>query len=133
MTLTRRQTIGLLFFVGSLLPAYLIANWRYDAKLASVIEMFEKEQALHLSTDKLVSNCEKIAASKANPYDATHQICDQGTDTHARTEQAMNLLTQEKVANEMAWYRNFALSVMFFNLLALAIDRVNTYLKPSNS
>jgi hypothetical protein len=40
----------------------------------------------------------------------------------------MDLLTQEKANNETKWYRNFALSILFFNLLAVALYRLNTYL-----
>lgn len=96
MKLTRNHKIGLIFFVCSLLPAYWIANWRYEANLANLTETLNKEQALHLSTDKLLSNCEKNAEGKAHPYDATHQICNQGSDIHARTDHAMDLLAQEK-------------------------------------
>ena len=128
MKLTRIQKIGLVFFVCTLLPAYWIANWRYEANLANLTETLNKEQALHLSTDKLLRNCEKNAEGKAHPYDATHQICNQGSDIHARTDHAMDLLTQEKANNETKWYRNFAFSILFFNLLAAALYRLNTYL-----
>lgn len=129
MTLTRVQKIAIAIFVVSLLPATLIANWRYNSKLASLNDMFEKEQTLHLSTDKLLDNCEKIAAIKANPYDATHQVCDQGSHIHEHTQQAMTLLKQEKASNETQWYRNFALTVALFNLLAFFLYRASVLLK----
>ncbi len=129
MTLSRTQKLGIALFILSLAPAYWIADWRYESKLASLTEMFEKEQALHLSTDKLLGNCEKIAAAKANPYDATHQICDQGTNIHEHTQQAMALLTQEKASNETKWYRNFALTTLIFNLLAFFLYRASVFLK----
>ncbi len=129
MKLTRIQQIGIAFFMCSLSPAYLIAHWRYEAKLTSLDQMFQKEQALHLSTDKLLSNCEKIAAHKEDQYDAMHQICSQGSDMHKHTEHAMTLLNEEKATNEMKWYRNFALALVFFNLFAFALYRANIYLR----
>jgi hypothetical protein len=129
MKLTRIQKLGIAVFIVSLAPAYWIADWRYESKLASLTDMFDKEQALHLSTDKLLINCEKIAATKANPYDATHQVCAQGSQIHEHTEQAMTLLTREKESNEAKWYRNFALTVLFVNLLAFFLYRTSIYLK----
>ena len=129
MKFTRMQKIRIAVFIVSLLPAYWIANWRFDSKLTTLHEMFEKQQALHLSADKLLANCEKIAAAKANPYDATHQICAQGSHIHENSERAMALLTQEKASNEIKWYRNFALTVLFINLLAFFVYRIGVYLK----
>jgi hypothetical protein len=128
MRLTRIQKIAIAIFVVSLLPATLIANWRYNSKLTSFTEKFENEQALHLSTDKLLINCEKIAANKANPYDATHQICNQGSHIHEQTEQAMALLTQVNASNQANWYRNFALTILLFNLLAFFLYRASVFL-----
>lgn len=129
MTLSRIQKISIAVFIVSLAPAYWIADWRYESKLASLTEMFEKEHALHLSTDKLLVNCEKIAATKDNPYDATHQICDQGTNIHEHTEHAMALLKQQKASNDVTWYRNFGLLALLFNLLAFLFYRANIFLK----
>ncbi len=125
MQLTRIQKIGMALFIASLLPAALIANWRYNTKLDSLSAMFEKEQTLHQSTEKLLVNCEKTATS----YDATHQICAQGSQVHERTANAMALLTQEKASNEIKWYRNFALTVLLINLLAFFVYRIGVYLK----
>ena len=129
MTLARIHKIGIAVFLASLLPATLIANWRYESKLASITDMFEKEQALHLSTDKLLINCEKIAATKANPYDATHQVCAQGSQIHEHTERAMAVMAQEKDINDTKWYRNFTLTVALVNLLAFFLYRTSGYLK----
>jgi hypothetical protein len=128
MRLTRIQKIAIAIFVVSLPPATLIANWRYNSKLTSFTEKFENEQALHLSTDKLLINCEKIAANKANPYDATYQVCNQGSHIHEQTEQAMALLTQVNASNQANWYRNFALTVLVFNLLAFFLYRASVFL-----
>jgi hypothetical protein len=129
MKLTRIQKIGVAIFISSLLAATLIANWRFDSKLASLTDMFEKEQALHLSTDKLLTNCEKIAATnKAAPYDVTHQICEQGSHIHEHTQHAMTVLAREKESNEIKWYRNFALSVLFINLVAFGLFQTRVYL-----
>lgn len=126
---TRIQIIGMAVFIASLAPAYWFANWRYDSKLTNLSDMFEKEQTLHLSTDKLLTNCDKIEAANPNAYDATHQICAQGSNVHERTEHAMTLLAQEKDRNETKWYRNFALTVLCVNLLAFCLYRVSVYLK----
>jgi hypothetical protein len=129
MTLTRIQKIGIVVFIVSLAPAYWIADWRHDSKLASLRETLDKEQSLHMSTDKLLVNCEKIATTSAGAYDATHQVCAQGSQIHEHTEQAMALLTQEKANNETKWYRNFALTVLLFNLLAFFLYRASVFFK----
>lgn len=129
MKLTRIQKMGVAFFAFSLPLAFLIAQWRYEAALTSLNETLQKEHALHLSADKLLSNCEKSAALKADPYDATHQICKQGSDIHAHTEQVMAFIADEKAANEIKWYRNFGLTVLLLNLLAFALYRANIYLQ----
>ena len=129
MKLTRIQKISIAVFLVSLAPAFWFANWRYESKLAGLNDMFAKEQTLHMSTDKLLSNCEKNAANNANPYDATHQICGHGSHIHERTEQAMALLTQQRTSNETEWYRNFALTALLFNLLAFILYRVSGVLK----
>jgi hypothetical protein len=129
MKLTRIQKYSIAVFIVSLAPAFWIANWRYDSKLASLNDMFDKEQALHLSTDKLLGNCEKNAAAKANPYDATYQICNQGSHIHEHTEQAMTLLANERAGNETEWYRNFALTALLFNFLAFILYSVSGFLK----
>jgi len=125
---TRIQIIGMAVFMTSLAPAYWLANWRYDSKLANLNDTFEKEQTLHLSTDKLLINCDKIEATNPNAYDATHQICAQGSNMHEHTERTMTLLTQEKASNEAKWYRNFALTVLFVNVLAFLFYRASVYL-----
>ena len=129
MKLTRIQKIGLAFFIGSLLPAYLIANWRYEVKLADLNAMFQKEQSLHLSTDRLLENCENNPAHKAQPYDATHRICSQGSDIHARTQHVMTILSEDKAKNDIARYQIFGLVLLIFNLCALAIYKASIYLR----
>ncbi len=129
MKLTRIQQIGLAFLVCSLFPAYFIAQWRYEVKLASLDEMLQKEQALHTSTNKLLNNCENNPAHKADPYDAAHRICSQGADTHARTEREMAVLNEYKANNEMTRYWNFGLAVTLINLVAFILYKVSIYLK----
>ena len=129
MKLTRLQTICLACFLVSLLPAYWFANWRSEAQLGSLNYQLEKEQALHASVDKLMSNCEKIAAHPEMTYDATHQICNQGSDIHTRTEQAMTTLSQDKASYDLKWYRDFAFVILGVNLLAFALYQANAYLK----
>lgn len=129
MKLTRLRIICLACLVISLLPAYWFANWRYEAQLGSLNDRLEKEQALHSSADKLMSNCETIAARQPMTYDPTHQICNQGSDIHTRTEQAMTTLAQDKASNDLKWYRDFAFVILGMNLLAFALYQANAYLK----
>jgi len=129
MKLTTVQKISLVFFVCTLLPAYWIANWRHTSNEVRLNEAFEREQTLHLSTDKLLDNCEKIASSQSNPYDANHQICNQGLQVHQETSDAMEVLTGEEAYNDMKWYRNFFVAVLVLNLLGWVIYRANIYLK----
>ena len=129
MKLTRLQTIFLACFVASLLPAYWLANWRYEAQLGNLNDRLEKEQALHASVDKLMNNCEKIAARPAVTYDATHQICSQGSDIHTQTQQAMDTVAHDKESNDFKWHRNFAFIVLGLNLFTFALYKANAYLK----
>ena len=117
MTLTRLQKVGLAFFVCTLVPAYLIADWRHAATLTNLDAAYAREQDLHQSTDKLLGNCER----NDTPYDANQQICNQGQRLHAQTSQAMDTLVQEKQNNDSQWHRNFWLAVLLFNLAGWAI------------
>ena len=117
MNLTRLQKIGLAFFAVTLVPAYLIADWRHSVNLTQLDTAYARELDLHQSTDKLLSNCER----NDTPYDANQQICDQGQRLHAQTSQAMARLSQEKKHNDSQWHRNFWLSVLILNLLGLAV------------
>ena len=116
MNLTRLQKIGVVFFVCTLVPAYLVADWRHSVTLTQLDAAYAREQDLHQSTDKLLSNCER----NDTPYDANQQICSQGQRLHAQTAQAMDALTLEKTHNDSQWHRNFWLSVLLFNLLGWA-------------
>lgn len=128
MKLSRMQKIGLVFFLCTLLPAYLIANWRYHANLNAITDKFDREQKLHFSTDKLVSNCERNEEKENNHYGSNHQICDQGLQEHASTSHVMDILMQEKASNETRWYRNFFLSVLILNLFGFFIYKGNAFL-----
>ena len=129
MSISRMQKIGLAFFLCTLLPAYLIANWRHETNHNAITDRFEREQKLHLSTDKLVSNCERNEEKESDHYSANHQICTQGLEKHASTSQAMDVLTQEKMQNETHWYRNFFVSVAVLNLLGLLFYQGTAVLK----
>jgi len=128
MTLNRIQKIGIAFFISSLLPAYLLADWRYQANQTTITDRYEREQALHLSTDKLLDNCEKDQTNENTPYGVHHQICNQGTQEHAQTERAMGLLDQEKARNEVRMYQNFILFVLLFNLLGFVTYKASQFL-----
>lgn len=128
MKLSRIQKISLAFFLCTLLPAYLIANWRHEANLNVITDKFEREQKLHISTDKLLSNCERNEDKENDHYSANHQICEQGLQEHTSTSHVMDILTQEKTSNETRWYRNFFLSILILNLLGLSIYKGNAFL-----
>ena len=40
----------------------------------------------------------------------------------------MTVLAREKESNEIKWYRNFALSVLFINLVAFGLFQTRVYL-----
>lgn len=128
MNLSRIQKIGLAFFIATLLPAYLIAHWRYDANLSAIEEKFEREQKLHLSSDKLRANCERNEQKDSTAYDAHYQICNQGLQTHEFTAQAMSALEQEKSSNNAWLYGTFLLSVLLLNLLGFALYKARLLL-----
>jgi hypothetical protein len=128
MKLSRIQKISIAFFIFSLLPAYLIANWRHETNVAVISERFEEEKNLHLSTDKLISNCERNEQKENTPYGANHQICNQGAQEHLQTEHAMHRLEEEKSFNDARSYRNFILSTVLLNLLAFLIYKSQQFL-----
>ena len=129
MKLTRIQQICFVFFACTLLPSYLIANWRHDANLAALTEKLEREHGLNLSTDKLQINCERNELKEGTPYDANHQICEQGAQEQKQTAHAMDVLTQEEARNDVRWYRNFFLAVLAFNLLGFIAYKAYLFLK----
>jgi hypothetical protein len=133
MTLSRTQKIGIAFFALSLPWAYLFANWRHEANLLEITEEFKLEQSLHLSTDKLLSNCERNAQKENTPYNANHQICDEGLQEHDLTARLMDALETEKERNNTRWYRNFFLSVLIFNLLGLAVQQWLNFTKRNDT
>jgi hypothetical protein len=128
MNLSRIQKIGLAFLLASLLPAYLIAHWRYDANLSAIQEKFDREQKLHLSSDKLRANCERNEQKDNAAYDANYQICNQGLQTHEFTAQAMSALEQEKSSNHTWLYGNFLLWVLLLNLLGFVLYKARLLL-----
>ena len=120
MTLTLHRKIAIAFFVFSLIPAYFIAQWRYQFNVSAITEELEREHALHVSVDKLLSNCENYEARENTAYGANHQICRQGLQAHTLSEHALSILEQEKERSDSQRYRNFALLVVVINLLAWA-------------
>jgi hypothetical protein len=128
MTITRNQKIGLAFFIFSLIPSYFIAQWRYEYSVQTITEELEREHALHLSTDKLLSNCANDEAKENTNYGANHQICNLGLQEHALSEYAMSVLEQEKVSSDAQRYRVFALLVLMLNLLGWIANKANQLL-----
>ncbi len=133
MKLTRVQKFSLAFFIFSLLPAYLLAHWRFEENLAMVTDKFAREQTLHLSTDKLLINCERNEKNEPAAYSANHQICAQGAQEHALTSQAMDALAREKIRNDTDWYWNFLWTVLICNLFGLAAYRGSLFITCSET
>ena len=129
MNLTRLQKISLAFFIGTCVPAYLIADWRHNAQLAHIVQEIEQEQALHLSAEKLISNCQQNEANTAAGYGPHHQICANGVDTHERTAQAIETLTQER--DNLPWrkLRHFLWAVISFNLVGFVLYKGHQLLR----
>ena len=128
MKLTRIQKTAIIFFIASLFPAYLLAVWRYQVNLEAITDRFEREQALHLSTDKLLNNCEQNQKNDNTPYGANHQICNQGLQEHSQTEHAMGMLDQEKARNQTRMYQNIALFTLLFNLIGFVAYKASLFL-----
>jgi hypothetical protein len=129
MKLSQIQKVGLIFFAGTLILSYFIAQWRHDASHAAITEKFEREQRLNLSADKLLINCERNEEKEDNPYDANHQICVQGEQEHELAERTMRALAQENARNDVRGYRNFFLFALIFNLLGFAGYKATQFFK----
>lgn len=128
MKFSHPQKIGLVFLVVSLLPAYLIANWHYEAKSFAIEESLEHENSLHKSVDKLMSNCEKVNANQESRYDATHQICAQGQAIHEHTALVVENLTEEKEHIKIMMWVHFLSLMLGLNLLGLLIYQGKKFL-----
>lgn len=129
MNLTRLQKISLAFFIGTCVAAYLVADWRHNVHLARIAHDLAQEQALHLSAEKLISNCEQNEANTATGYGAHHQICANGVDTHERTAQAIDALAQEKDSLPWRKFRNFIWAVISFNLIGFVLYKGHQLLR----
>lgn len=119
MTLTHKQKLSLMVFVLTCLPAYFIANWRYDANIDTLEHALEREKDLHESTDKLMGNCERNEQKEATPYGAGRVICEQGAQAHERTERVMADLEARKNHARIQWYQTFAIAVLVMNALVV--------------
>jgi hypothetical protein len=121
MTLTYPQKRSLVIFLITCLPAYWIANLRYDANVDTLEQAFEREKDLHQSTDKLLENCARNEEKEATPYGAERVICDQGAQAHERTERTMAELEARKHHAHSQWYQTFVIALLVMNaLVALA-------------
>jgi hypothetical protein len=121
MTLTRTQKLVLVIVLITCVPAYFIANLRFDASVDTLEQAFEREKDLHQSTDKLLQNCERNEQKEAAQYGASRTICDQGAQAHERTERAMSELESRKDHARSQWYQTFGMVVLVLNaLVALA-------------
>jgi hypothetical protein len=121
MTLTPKQKQGLVIVLLTCLPAYFVANLRYDANIDTLEHAFEREKDLHQSTDKLLQNCERNEQKEATSYGAGRVICDQGAQAHERTERAMADLEARKSHARTQWYQTFVIAVLAMNaFIALA-------------
>lgn len=121
MTLTHTQKLVLVIVLITCVPAYFIANLRYDANVDALKQAFEREKDLHQSTDKLLQNCERNEQKETTSYSAGRTICDQGAQAHERTERAMAQIESLQIHARSQWYQTFAITVLVLNaLVALA-------------
>jgi hypothetical protein len=117
MTVTGMHKKWLIYFACTLIPAYWVANWRHETNLSAIQEKLQREEAFHLSTEKLIKNCASNANKENHPFDANYQICAQGVKIRERTAQQIEALNHEKMTNDSHWYQNFILCVSILNLL----------------
>ena len=129
MTVTSLQKKWLLYFCFTLIPAYGVANWRHEANLSTIQEKLQREQALYLSTEKLVKNCALNAEKDNSQFDASHQICEQGIKKHQQTAQQIEALNYEKMSNDSGRYQNFSICVVILNLLGFFAFQFKRFVK----
>jgi len=121
MKLTTLPKLSLAFFACTLVPAYLVANWRYEVDFAVFSEKIEREEELLQSTQKLLSNCEQNESKSNDHYDANHQVCSNGERVRERTTLNIETLTQDQEELHSRWWRNFALVVLSLNVLGVLV------------
>jgi hypothetical protein len=129
MTVTSLQQKWLLYFVFTLIPAYGVANWRHEANLTTIQDKLQREEALHLSTEKLIKNCALNAEKENSQFDASHQICEQGIKNHEQIAQQIEALNYEKMSNDSGRYQNFSICVVMLNLLGFLAFRFRRFFK----
>jgi hypothetical protein len=126
--LSNTQWLGFCFFVGSLLPAYLIADWQYEKKLTMINSVLEREQSIHESTDKLVRNCEDLNQQTASSYGPNHTICKQGREMHERTDLVKTQLSLEKEHLQVAFWLSFLAVVASINFIGYVLYKGKQHL-----
>ena len=127
MTLTGIQKKGLVFFVCTLVPAYWLANWRHEVNVTALTAQLQREEALHRSTEKLVTHCQLNAQKEDAQFDASHQICAQGIQSHAQTARQMDAVRLEIMASEPRRFQNFALYLTVVNVLGFIAFKFKRY------
>lgn len=129
MNLTGTQKKWLIFFVCTLFPAYWLADWRHAVNLSSIQESYAREHNLHISTDKLIKNCEQHAQKEDASFHASHQICEQGLKIHSQTARQMDALDQDKLTNDRQRYQNFVIGVGILNLIGFIAFKFRRFLQ----
>jgi hypothetical protein len=129
MTVTSLHKKWLLYFVFTLIPAYGVTSWRHEANLTTIQDKLQREEALHLSTEKLIKNCALNAEKQNSQFDASHQICEQGIKNHEQTAQQIEALNDEKMRNDASRYQNFSICVVILNLLGFLAFKSRRFLK----
>jgi hypothetical protein len=121
MKLSAIQKIGMVFFACTLVPAYLVANWRYESNFSVISEKLEREEELLQSAQKLLSNCAQNESKSNDHYDANYQVCANGEQISERTTLNINTFTQERLDLHTRWWRNFLLTTFCLNMLGLLV------------
>ena len=128
MKLSSTQWVGLCFFVASLMPAYLVADWQYEKKLTTINAALEREQSIHESTDKLVRNCEHLNQEIGTAYGPNYTICKQGRDIHDHTALAQDGLTAEKDHLKFSLWMIFLAMTTGINVIGYTLYKGAQYL-----
>ena len=133
MKLSSTQWVAISFFVMSLLPAYLVANWQYEKKLTTVNAALEREQSIHESTDKLIKNCENLNQETGTAYGPNYTICKQGREIHEHTELAEDTLTAEREDLKFSMWLIFLAMTTGMNLMGYTLYKGAQYLNSEPS
>lgn len=133
MKLNALQKIALAFFVCTLVPAFFVANWRFDVNDTVLSEKIEREEELLQSAQKLLSNCQQNESKSNDHYDANHQVCSNGEQARDRATAKINTLSQDKEQLHSRWWSNFMWTVLCLNVAGILAYKSRQLLQDKTS